>query len=155
MSERDELIDLAKRIISCEGTQQRIDAWLDGFQIACSAPYGNRILYHYETELSAEEVVDPALAYRSAVRQRCACARDSRHRPRRRAESPAPRSRRCSAPVARAPVCEIEPLACAHGWLAKEVAQIRWASSAWLEREHGACAARDGRCWPCYRLGDR
>jgi hypothetical protein len=65
MSERDELIDLVKRIINCEGTEQQIDAWLDEFQSRVSHPTATDLIYHHETELTAEEVVDLALAYRA------------------------------------------------------------------------------------------
>jgi hypothetical protein len=64
MGERAELIDLVSRIVAGEGTEQQIDAWLDEFQSRVPHPAATDLIYHHATELSPDEVVDLALAYR-------------------------------------------------------------------------------------------
>ena len=65
MSDRDELIDLVNRIIDCQGTEQQINDWMDEFQSRVPHPAATDLIYHHERELTAEEVVDLALAYRA------------------------------------------------------------------------------------------
>jgi hypothetical protein len=65
---RDELIDLVGRVMRAEGSESDLDAWLDLIEDSVPCPIGHVTdLIFYPPggqELSAEEVVDRALAYR-------------------------------------------------------------------------------------------
>jgi hypothetical protein len=65
MNEREELIALVRRIVGCEGTEEAIEAWLDELQSRVPHPAVTDLIYHHEPELTPEEVVDVALAYRA------------------------------------------------------------------------------------------
>jgi hypothetical protein len=69
MSEREELIALVRRIVACEGTEEANDAWLDELQSRVPHPAVTDLIFHHEPELTPEEVVDVALAYRAVTRR--------------------------------------------------------------------------------------
>lgn len=64
MKTRNELVELVREIMKCEGSEDELDAWLDEFQASVPHPSVTDLIYHHDRELSAEEVVDLALSYR-------------------------------------------------------------------------------------------
>jgi hypothetical protein len=64
MTEREELIELVRKIIAAQGSEAEIDAWLDDLQARVPHPAVSDLIYHSPKNHSAEEVVDIALAYR-------------------------------------------------------------------------------------------
>jgi hypothetical protein len=59
---REELIDLVKEIMAAEGTEEEIDQKLSLLRKNVPHPRVSNLIYH--DDLSAEEVVDKALAYK-------------------------------------------------------------------------------------------
>jgi len=75
---RPELIDLARRILHGEGTEEQIDEWANRFDAAVLMPNASALLLwpdHYQPtgvdpatyEPTPEEVVDRVLAHRSII----------------------------------------------------------------------------------------
>lgn len=62
--DRLQLIDLVKRIMACDGTEQQVDQWLQ--MVKQNVPDSNvsDLIYHSEREMTAEEIVDAALAFK-------------------------------------------------------------------------------------------
>ncbi len=72
---RDELIELGRKIVNCEGTEQEIDAMLELFSINVPHPNGANLFYYPENyngrkfdiaeyRPTIEEVVDKALSFK-------------------------------------------------------------------------------------------
>lgn len=72
---RDELIELGRKIVSCQGTEQEIDEMVKQFDANVPHPNGANLFYYPENynartrdiskyEPSVEEVVDKCLSYR-------------------------------------------------------------------------------------------
>jgi hypothetical protein len=63
---RDELVDLVGKLMHAEGSEADLDAWLDLIERSVPDPNVSDLIYWPPggQELSAEEVVDRALAYR-------------------------------------------------------------------------------------------
>ncbi|MET9802197.1 bacteriocin immunity protein [Streptomyces sp. NPDC006368] len=61
---RDELIRLVERIMAGEGTEEEHDQLVQLLQKNVPHPRVVGLIYHSSPPLSAEEVVDQALAYR-------------------------------------------------------------------------------------------
>jgi hypothetical protein len=59
---REELIELVKKIMNAEGTEEEIHANIMLFKDNVSHPSPANLIYH--DDLTAEEVVDRALSYR-------------------------------------------------------------------------------------------
>lgn len=59
---KQELIELVKKIMSAQGTQEEIDEWIEELESKVLDPNVADLIYH--NNLSAEEVVEKALAYR-------------------------------------------------------------------------------------------
>ena len=64
MTEREELLALVQKIVECAGSEEEIDIWLDELQSRVPHPAVTDLIYHNETSLTVEEIVDTALAYR-------------------------------------------------------------------------------------------
>jgi len=59
--DRERLIALVRDIVDCAGTEEEVDAWIDEFVNSVPHPQAGDLIFY--NELSAEEVVDRALAY--------------------------------------------------------------------------------------------
>lgn len=64
MTTREELVELVRKIVSCAGTEEEIDGWIDELQSRVPHPAVTDLIYHGDREYTPEEVVDLALAYR-------------------------------------------------------------------------------------------
>ena len=77
---REELVELARRIKACEGSEDEIDAWAEQFESAVLMPNASSLLFWPENydfrrdgqkigsyDPTPEEVVDTVLAYRSTI----------------------------------------------------------------------------------------
>lgn len=63
---REELIELVKRISNAEGTESEIDKMVETFENSVPDPNALDYIFQKEYEhLSAEEIVDKALSYKS------------------------------------------------------------------------------------------
>ncbi len=62
---RRELIELVEKVLNVEGTEQQLDERL--YLIRCSVPDPGVLDLIYGTELSAEEIIDRALAYQPVL----------------------------------------------------------------------------------------
>lgn len=60
---RDQLIELVQRIIAVEGTEKEIDDMVDLFEHHVPYPGASDLIYWDDRDLTAEEIVDTALAY--------------------------------------------------------------------------------------------
>ena len=58
---RKQLIELVEKLLSNEGTEQQDDEWLH--LVKCNVPHPRMNNLIYRTDLSAEEIIDQALAY--------------------------------------------------------------------------------------------
>ena len=62
--ERAQLIELVGKLQRAEGTDEEQQAWLTMVEESVPHPQVSDLIYYPEVELSAEEIVDLALAYR-------------------------------------------------------------------------------------------
>jgi hypothetical protein len=62
---RSELIELVQKVLDIEGTEQQLDERL--YLIRCNVPDPGVLDLIYGTELSAEEIIDRALAYQPVL----------------------------------------------------------------------------------------
>jgi hypothetical protein len=61
---RAQLVGLVKRIMSADGTEEQIDELVDTLRKNVLDPNVTDLIFHTRPELTAEEVVDRALAYK-------------------------------------------------------------------------------------------
>jgi hypothetical protein len=61
---KSELIDLVKRIIAAQGTEEEIDGLITLLEQSVPHPRVSDLIYYPEREMTAEEIVDAALSYR-------------------------------------------------------------------------------------------
>ncbi|MEW2032723.1 bacteriocin immunity protein [Streptomyces roseifaciens] len=61
---RDELIQLVERVMAGEGTEREHDGLVDLLEESVRHPRVLDLIYYSDPPLTAEEVVDEALAYR-------------------------------------------------------------------------------------------
>jgi Colicin immunity protein / pyocin immunity protein len=61
---RSELIILVRKIAECEGNEEEINEWLAILKEHVSHPSVSDLIFYSEKELSPEEIVDEALAYK-------------------------------------------------------------------------------------------
>lgn len=61
---REELIVLVNKIIECEGSEDEINEMLEVLKRNVPHPEVDDLIYWNEEELTTEEIVDKALAYR-------------------------------------------------------------------------------------------
>ena len=61
---REQLIELVRRIIAVDGTEQEIDRMLDTFEEHVPYPGASDLIYWEEGDLTPEAIVDRALAYK-------------------------------------------------------------------------------------------
>lgn len=62
---REELIVLVNKIIECEGSEDEVDKMLEVLRSNVPHPEVSDLIYWNEEELTAEQIVDEALAYRT------------------------------------------------------------------------------------------
>ncbi len=60
----NELIELVPKVMAADGTEEEIDAWTDAISRAVPHPNWADLIYYDDRELSPEEVVAEALAYK-------------------------------------------------------------------------------------------
>ncbi len=61
---KDELVQLVEKIINNEGTDEEIDNWVVIVERSVPMPGITNLIYYSHEKLTAEEVVERALAYR-------------------------------------------------------------------------------------------
>lgn len=62
---REQLIALVEKLLSNEGTEEQDEEWLAALARNVPHPHVSDLIYWNEHELSADEIVDRALAWRS------------------------------------------------------------------------------------------
>lgn len=61
---RDELIELVRKIAASDGDEETTDVWIDLLDRNVPHPAAAGLIFHSDPELTPEEIVDAALAYR-------------------------------------------------------------------------------------------
>lgn len=61
---KDELIELVRKIIEVEGTEEEIDTYVDKVSKAVPHPEWMGLIYYDDRDLTPEQVVEEALAYK-------------------------------------------------------------------------------------------
>ena len=66
---RAEMIELLRRVIALDGTNEQIDDWIDEVEESSPAPFGfvSGLIYHSQPRGTPEEIVDEALAYKPII----------------------------------------------------------------------------------------
>lgn len=64
---KNQLIGLVKLIISADGTEDQINEWIKILEDNVPDPNVSGLIFHSKEELTAEEVVEKALAYRPII----------------------------------------------------------------------------------------
>jgi hypothetical protein len=62
--DRDELVQLARRILACDGTEEEMDALQLELERRLPGPGVSDLMFHQEPELTPEEIIERALAYK-------------------------------------------------------------------------------------------
>ncbi|MGW0828431.1 bacteriocin immunity protein [Streptomyces sp. NPDC002845] len=60
---RDQLVELVRRIVTFDGTEEEVDAMEQLFEESVPYPGAYSLIYRHDPELTPEEVVDTALSY--------------------------------------------------------------------------------------------
>lgn len=60
---KEELVRLVERIQKAEGTEEEIDAMIDRLQESVPHPSVSDLIFYPEEEMTAEQIIDVALAY--------------------------------------------------------------------------------------------
>ncbi|MBQ0983429.1 hypothetical protein KBZ10_02545 [Streptomyces sp. F63] len=60
---RDQLVELVRRIVAFDGTEEEVDAMEQLFEESVPYPGAYSLIYRHDPELTPEEVVDTALSY--------------------------------------------------------------------------------------------
>ncbi|XOK60360.1 e9imm peptide [Paenibacillus elgii] len=61
---REELIELVEQVMQCSGEEWELDIWLDMITSSVADPGISNYIFWSDEDLSAEEIVDKALAYK-------------------------------------------------------------------------------------------
>ncbi|MGG3519757.1 hypothetical protein COM13_21745 [Bacillus pseudomycoides] len=61
---REELISLVSKLVECEGTEKEIDEMIEVVERNVPHPEVSDLLYWNDEELTPEQIVDIALAYK-------------------------------------------------------------------------------------------
>ena len=61
---REELISLVSKIVECEGTEEQIDEMIEIVKNNVPHPEVSDLIYWNEEDLTPEQIVDIALAYK-------------------------------------------------------------------------------------------
>ncbi|MFB6366304.1 e9imm peptide [Paenibacillus elgii] len=61
---REELIGLVEQVMRCSGEEWEMDIWLDMITSSVADPSISNYIFWSDEDLSAEEIVDKALAYK-------------------------------------------------------------------------------------------
>lgn len=64
---RNEVIELVRKIVECEGSEEEINNWIDLFEANVPHLYASDLIFYPDRETTPEETVDRALNYRSAL----------------------------------------------------------------------------------------
>lgn len=67
MLPKEELVELVEKIMNAAGTEEEIDAMLDELRKNVPHPSVSDLIFWPEEELTAEEIVELALAFRPIV----------------------------------------------------------------------------------------
>jgi hypothetical protein len=62
---RDQLVELVRRIMNAEGTEDEIDAWQDLLERNVLDPNVSDLIFYPDREMTAEEIVERALNYKA------------------------------------------------------------------------------------------
>ena len=62
---RDELIELVRRVIEVDGTEEEIDACIEAVSRSVPHPGWLDLIYYNDRDLTPEEVIDEALDYKA------------------------------------------------------------------------------------------
>ena len=62
---RDQLVELVRRIMNAEGTEDEIDAWQDLLERNLLDPNVSDLIFYPDREMTAEEIVERALNYKA------------------------------------------------------------------------------------------
>lgn len=63
--EREYLVELVRKIIEVQGTEQEIDEWLRELEARVPHPHVSDLIFYPEKEdMTPEQIVDEALTYR-------------------------------------------------------------------------------------------
>ncbi|MCU0718172.1 MAG: bacteriocin immunity protein [Pirellula sp.] len=60
---KEELIQLVARIQNAEGTEEEINSMIEQLQINVSYPEVSDLIFYPEKEMTAEQIIEVALAY--------------------------------------------------------------------------------------------
>ena len=61
---KDDLIELVRKIIECEGTEEEIDNWLQEVKSSVNHPAVSDLIFYPENDdILPEEIVEVALSY--------------------------------------------------------------------------------------------
>jgi hypothetical protein len=60
---REELIEIVRKVMDCEGTEEEIDGYIDILEENVPHPEVTDLIFYSQPELTPEEVVDQAMAY--------------------------------------------------------------------------------------------
>ncbi|WP_243526302.1 bacteriocin immunity protein [Bacillus pseudomycoides] len=61
---KEELISLVRKLVECEGTEEEIDEMIEVVERNVPHPEVSDLLYWNDEELTPEQIVDIALAYK-------------------------------------------------------------------------------------------
>ena len=61
---REELVELVRKVIEADGAEEEINGYIDSISRAVPHPTWTDLIYYANRELSPEEVVDEAMAYK-------------------------------------------------------------------------------------------
>ncbi|MCP1309797.1 e9imm peptide [Paenibacillus tyrfis] len=64
---RDELVGLVEQVMQCSGEEWEMDIWLDMITSSVADPSISNYIFWSDEDLSAEEIVDKALAYKPII----------------------------------------------------------------------------------------
>lgn len=61
---KEELIELVRKIMCAEGTEEEIDKWMDVLEANVPHPEVSDLIFYPKKEMSPEEIVEEALSYK-------------------------------------------------------------------------------------------
>ena len=61
---REELIELVRRIMNAEGTEEELDTWEETLEQNVTDPAVSDYIFYPDRDMTAEEIVDRALSYK-------------------------------------------------------------------------------------------
>ncbi len=61
---KEELIELVRKIMYAEGTEEEIDKWMDVVEANVPHPEVSDLIFYPKKEMSPKEIVEEALSYK-------------------------------------------------------------------------------------------